>query len=127
MRRPVLDAVAERAALVCKAPFARVLLADGDQLRVATEHSVDGTVLARTTGAPLRRTSITGRAILDRAIIHHVDILPLLDTEFPDARENALRLGFRAVLAVPLMLARPRSPSTTRACSTRRKRRSSTT
>ena len=101
--RPVLDAVAERAALLCKAPFARVLLADGDRLRVAAEHSVDGTVLARTTGVPLRRTSITGRAILDRAIIHHVDILPLLDTEFPDARENARRLGFRAVLAVPLM------------------------
>ena len=31
--RPVLDAVAERAALLCKAPFARVLLADGDPAR----------------------------------------------------------------------------------------------
>ena len=101
--RPVLDAVAERAALLCKAPFARVLLAYGDRLRVAAERSVDGTVQALTTGAPLSRTSITGRAILDRAIIHHADILPLLDTEFPDARENAQRIGFRAVLAVPLM------------------------
>ena len=98
-----LEAVAERAALVCKAPFARVLLGYGDWLRVAAEHSVDGTVLARTRGVPLSRTSISGRAILDRAIIHYADILPLLDTEFPDARENARRIGFRAVLAVPLL------------------------
>ena len=101
--RPVLHAVAERAALLCKAPFARVLLAYGDRLRVAAEHSVDGTMQARTTGVRLSRSSITGRAMLDRTIIHHADILPLLDTEFPDARENARRIGFRAVLAVPLM------------------------
>ncbi len=101
--QPTLDAVAERAALLCKAPFARVLLVDGDRLRVAAEHSIDGRVQPRTTGVPLSRTSISGRAILDRAIVHHADIFPLLDTEFPDARENARQVKFRAVLAVPLM------------------------
>ena len=51
----------------------------------------------------LKRTSISGRAALDRKTIHHADIVPLLDTEYPDARDNAQLSGFRAVLAVPLM------------------------
>ena len=51
----------------------------------------------------LKRTSITGRATLDRKTIHFADVLPLLDSEFPDARENAQLTGFRAGLAVPLV------------------------
>src|SRR5213078_1344054 len=31
------------------------------------------------------------------------DIVPLLETEFPDARANQQKYGFRALLAVPLM------------------------
>ena len=100
--QPVLDAVAERAARLCAAPFARVLLIDGDILRAMAEYSLDGTPQARTVPLPLKRTSIDGRAVLDRATIHHHDIVPLLDSEYPDAL-NARRLGARAVLAVPLM------------------------
>ncbi|MEO8304679.1 MAG: GAF domain-containing protein [Betaproteobacteria bacterium] len=100
--QPVVDVVAERAARLCNAPFARVLLVDGNRLRVAAEHSVDGSAHDRTSGVPLSRTSVTGRAVLDVEVVHHADILPLLDTEFPDARENARRIKFRAVLAVPL-------------------------
>ena len=100
--QPVLDAVAERAAHLCKAPLARVLLADGDVLRAMAEYSLDGTSQARTVPLPLKRTSISGRAVLDRATIHHGDVAPLLETEYPDAL-NARRLGLRAVLAVPLM------------------------
>ena len=57
---------------------------------------------ACTVPLPLRRSSISGRAILDRATIHHDDVVPLLDSEYPDAL-NARRLGLRAVLAVPLI------------------------
>ena len=101
--QPVLDAVAERSALLCTAPFARVLLVDGDVLRPMAQYSVGGQPQPKAEPVPLQRTSITGRAALDRATVHLADIVPLLDTEFPDARENALREGFRAVLAVPLM------------------------
>jgi signal transduction histidine kinase len=100
--RPVLDAVAERAARLCQAPLARVLLVDGDALRAMAEYSLDGTSQARTVPLPLRRTTIVGRAFLDRVTIHHADVVPLLENEYPDAL-NAQRLGLRAVLAVPLM------------------------
>ncbi len=101
--QPVLDTVAERAAHLCNAPFARVLFVDGDVLRTRADHSVAGETPIPVIPVALKRTSITGRAVLDSAIVHHADIVPLLDTEFPDARENAERTGFRAVLAVPLM------------------------
>ena len=99
--QPVLDAVAERAAHLCDAPYARVLLVDGDVLRPAAEFSVD----AIPEPAPVRldRTSLTGRAAIDRKTIHLEDIVPLLDSEFPGARDNILRIGARTVLAVPLV------------------------
>src|SRR6266700_4940349 len=77
--QPVLDAVAERAARLCQAPIARVLLVDGDALRAMAEYSLDGTSQARTVPLPFKRTSIVGRAVLDRATIHHEDVVPLLD------------------------------------------------
>ena len=100
--QPVLDAVAERAARLCQAPLARVMLVDGDILRAMAEYSLDGTSQPRTVPLAIKRTTIPGRAVLDRTTIHHADIVPLLDSEFPDAL-NAPRLGVRAVLAVPLM------------------------
>ena len=102
--QPVLDAVAERAGILCDAPFARVLIVDGDMLLPMAHYAVDpASVQVHVNPVPLKRTSISGRAALDRETIHHADIVPLLDTEYPDARENAQWTGFRAVLAVPLM------------------------
>src|SRR5215471_12614614 len=100
--KPVLDAVAERAARLCEAPFARVSLVDGDVLRTGAVYSMDGTPQGRTVPLPLKRSSIAGRAVLDRKLVHHADVVPLLETEYRDA-VNARRLGLRAVLAVPLI------------------------
>jgi GAF domain-containing protein len=100
--KPVLDVVAERAAFLCEAPFARVSLVDGDVMRPGAEYSIDGTLQPRTVPLRLKRSSILGRAVLDRRTVHHDDVVPLLETEYPDA-VNARRLGLRAVLAVPLM------------------------
>ncbi|MEO8751498.1 MAG: GAF domain-containing protein [Casimicrobiaceae bacterium] len=100
---PVMQAVAQRAAILCGASFARALIAEGDRLRPLAHHSIDGESPFPMHVVPLRRTSITGRALLDRSAIHHADILPLLHAEYPDARDNALTSGMRAVLAVPLV------------------------
>ena len=100
--QPVLNAVAERAARLCQAPLARVSLVDGAVLRNMAQYSLDGKSQVPTVPIPLRRTSISGRAVLDRITIHHDDVVPLLDSEYPDAL-NARRLGLRAVLAVPLI------------------------
>ena len=102
--KPVLDAVAERAAQLCDSPFARVLLVDGSVLRPAAFYARDPNSAADTVNpTPLRRSAINGRAVLDRQTIHLADVVPLFDTEYPDARENAMRLGARAALAVPLL------------------------
>src|SRR4029453_11615048 len=101
--QPVLDAVAERAARLCESPYARMLLVDGDVLRSLAEYSLDGTPHGPTDPPPLKRSSIAGRAVLDCTTIHHDDVVPLLETEYPDAAVNARRLGIRAVLGVPLL------------------------
>jgi len=100
---PVLAGIAEQAARLCQVSFARILLVDGDTMRPSAKFTAEGETESPVYEVPLRRTSITGRAVLDRATIHHADIRPLIDSEYPDARRNAQRTGFGAVLAVPLV------------------------
>jgi signal transduction histidine kinase len=96
----VLDAVAREAARLCRAPDARVFFGEGDVLHcVATFPSPS---VVPSAPVPVARTSVAGRAVLAEATVHYADILPLLDTEFPDARDNVYAVGFRAILAVPL-------------------------
>ena len=84
--RDALDIVAKRAALLCAAPFSRLMLIDGDVLRPAAEHWAGPTSSsekdALTLPVPITRTSVTGRAAIDRATVHHADIVPLLDSEY---------------------------------------------
>jgi GAF domain-containing protein len=107
---PVLATVAERAAHLCDASFAQVLLVEGSVLRptiaywaeagLDEEHD-DSRGVKRTW--PLTRSIISGRAVLDCETIHHADVVPLLDSEYPDSRAKQMELGVRAVLVVPLM------------------------
>ena len=100
--QPVLDALAQRAGDLCRADGARVWLVRDGQLHAMTSY---GSRYAGSKGdvLPIRRTSIGGRAVLDKRFVHIDDIVPLLDTEYPDVREMHVRLGFRAVLNVPMM------------------------
>ena len=99
--QPVLQAVAERAAHLCGAPYARVMVIDGDMLVPRANYSSEPVFSG--IPVPVARTSFTGRAVVDRATVHFADIVPIADVEFPDAIENIRRLGCRAVLAVPLL------------------------
>ncbi len=102
--QPVLQAVAERAAHLCDAPYARVLLIDDGVLHPTAEFSIEQVPLPQPSKPiPLKRSVITGRAAIDRQTVHHEDVVPLLESEYPDSRESVLPLAARAVLAVPLM------------------------
>jgi hypothetical protein len=52
---------------------------------------------------PIQRGSIGGRAFLERRSVHVEDVLPLIDTEYPDVRALQARNGFRTVLGVPML------------------------
>jgi two-component system, NtrC family, sensor kinase len=99
--QPVLEAVAERAAHLCDSPYANVWIREGDKLHPSAFSRLPQP--ANLTSLPLTRGSVNGRAVLDGKIIHHADIVPFLDTEYPDGRQNLQRLGIRAHLAVPLL------------------------
>ncbi len=101
--QPVLDAVVQRAALLCDATAAQVFLEAGGMLHSRAIHStVSSAMEVHGDPVPIHATSMTGRAVLERTTIHCADVLPLLETEYPAARANQQRLRFRAILAVPL-------------------------
>jgi signal transduction histidine kinase len=100
--QPVVEAVAERAARLCEAEFAGVLLREGEMLHATAGWSRrDGKIPIPE--VPVSRTYITGRAVLDRRTVHVEDVLAVMDLEFPDARENQGRVGFRTFAAVPMI------------------------
>ncbi|WP_167480922.1 GAF domain-containing protein [Mesorhizobium waimense] len=97
--QPVLDAVAESAARLCDAYDATIYLLRSDRLAVGAHHGpipIDGT------GLPVARDIVTGRAVLDRVPVHVHD-LTIAGEEFATGRMMAQRLGFRAILATPLL------------------------
>ena len=62
--KPVLEAVAERAARLCEAEFARILLIDGENLRPMVDYSAQGATPGSGAPVPLQRISISGRAAI---------------------------------------------------------------
>jgi signal transduction histidine kinase/HAMP domain-containing protein/putative component of toxin-antitoxin plasmid stabilization module len=102
--KPMLDAVAERALRLCEAAQASIFLVEGTALRFVAGFG-GMTTFEEGEVTELTRDRVVGRATLDRETIHVPDILPLLDTQYPVSRDNLskYRLGFRAILAVPLM------------------------
>ena len=107
--QPVMDSLARRAGLMTNSLFAAVVLVDGDALHAKATYVSASLPSGKREGQmanaalPLRPTLVTGRAILERRTVHIDDIVPLLDSEYPDARDSQRDSGFRAVLAVPMI------------------------
>ena len=101
--QPVLDAVAERAGILCRAQGSRVWLLEGEHLRAMTSYGHAYGPESERELLPLGRGSLGGRAFLDGRYVHVEDIAPLIETEYPDVREMQARYGFRSVLAVPML------------------------
>ena len=96
---PVLHAVTTRAAQLCDASDARFFLLDGDELKYVAGF---GDFESKVQTLPLKRESVTGRAVLDQAVVHIEDLAAALN-EFPDSRGRQQQWGVHTILAVPLL------------------------
>ena len=100
--KPVLDAVAENAARLCDARDALILRAEDDQLSVVAHY---GSLPELSGGKPVpcRRDLAVGRAVIDRCVVHILDVLAEPDHEFATSKDYATRIGYRTVLVVPML------------------------
>src|SRR5215510_3127650 len=98
--QPVLDVVAATAARLCDASDALIDRVDGDFV----EHvAVYGQMPVAGSRRPLTRGRPAGRAIIDRQTIHIHDLVPELETEFPESKARQQVMGTRTLLVTPLL------------------------
>ncbi len=97
--QPVLNAITESAARLCKGEDVLIRLVDGDVLRLVAHY---GTVGYTVPERPINRHTVTGRAVADCQIIH-IEDLQHMSAEFPLSAAQTVGAGVRTGLAVPLM------------------------
>jgi GAF domain-containing protein len=97
--QPVLDAMASNAAHLCGATDAQIFRIDGAGLRRVASHGS----MPAWEHIPINRESATGRAVVDRRTIHVRDIEAELDPDFAVGKSGQRGIGFRTVLATPLL------------------------
>src|SRR5262245_26889772 len=96
-----LQTIAESVARLLDVTDAEILRVEGDVLKVVAKH---GPSRRWPIGSarPINRDWVTGRAVVDRAIIHIPD-LQAAEAEFPEGAAYARQLGHRTTLAAPLL------------------------
>lgn len=101
--QPVFDAIAASAVRLCGARIATVFHFDNELIQLIAHHGYTPEVLALRRGlfpAQPRAGSVTGRAILNRAVVHVPDALA--DGAYP-YRDFARAAEVRSVIAVPML------------------------
>ena len=100
--QPVLDTLIENATRLCGAEHGHIYRFDGELLQRAAGYgsSPEHVELRRRQPVRLWRGSLTGRAALDRRVVHVPDVLA--DPEFGELESQRL-LGVRTGLSVPLL------------------------
>src|SRR5262245_3666473 len=96
----VFAGIATSAARLCDAYDTVIRLVDDEVLHLVAHHGP----IPTTPVGPLGRGAVPGRAALDCQTIHIGD-LQAETAEYPEGSERARRLGFRTILAVPLIRA----------------------
>ncbi len=99
--QPVLEAVIEHAARLCDVPDADLFRVEGEVLRLAAKIGPHP-FWSIGEAAPINRDWVTGRAVVDRKLVHVRD-LSTSDAEFPQGAAYARRFGHRTTLATPLL------------------------
>ncbi|HEU4344345.1 MAG TPA: GAF domain-containing protein, partial [Candidatus Binatia bacterium] len=94
--QPVLDTVTESAARLCDSTDAHLRLIDESVLRLVASY---GPLAVPPEEIPITRQTGSGRAVVDREIIHVHDLEPERETEYPEAARD----GSRTILGVPLL------------------------
>jgi len=95
----VLNTLVESAARLCDAYDAVMLLREGESLVFGAHH---GPIPYDLVKRPITRAWTNGRAVVDRKPVHVHDLTAAGD-EFPEGSADALRLGHRTILSVPLL------------------------
>jgi two-component system, NtrC family, sensor kinase len=98
--RPVLEAVVASAVRFCGAHDAVLFRLDGQVLRRIAHHGPIPSPINLI--IPVVRGTVSGRSTLERRAVHVAD-LQSEGEEFPEGSAQAMELGFRAVLVVPLL------------------------
>ncbi len=101
--QPVMEAVARRAGVLCRADGSRVWRVVEGQLRAMNSYGPAYEAMASLEVLPLSKTSVAGRCVLERRTIHVDDVVAVINSEYPDIRAIQQRYGFRTVLNVPLL------------------------
>src|SRR5262249_32305590 len=96
----VLDTIAKSATQVCSADDAVIRLVERDVLRLGAHF---GPVKEGPISWSISRSSVVGRAILERQVIHLADRLGVADDEYSESLLAAKSRGIRTVLAAPLL------------------------
>ncbi|HEY6960045.1 MAG TPA: GAF domain-containing protein [Candidatus Limnocylindria bacterium] len=99
--QPVLDAIARNAARYCLAEDCGVALIRSDGL--LEQVAQYGPIALDIAPWPVDRTSVRGRAIVDRQVIHVPDMASESEAEYAIGVRRSRELGQRSILAAPLL------------------------
>jgi signal transduction histidine kinase len=96
--QPVLDTIVETASRLCDSYDTIIFLREGDALSVAAHR---GPIMIDFERLPIGQGAVSGRAVLERRSVHVHDVVTSED--FPEGRDMGSRLGYRTILAAPLI------------------------